>query len=105
MIDGTIEFTVSGEKLPAKAGENVWVARGTVHSFIVTSDVCHVLNGYTPGGFEQVIKHLAKPAEGRELPPNTLPPPDERTMRLIFNNYWTCEAGAGWEQTNDDPRG
>jgi mannose-6-phosphate isomerase-like protein (cupin superfamily) len=105
MIDGTIEFTVSGEKLPAKAGENVWVARGTVHSFVVTSDVCHVLNGYTPGGFEQVIKHLAKPAERRELPPDTLPPPDERTMRLIFNNYWTCEAGAGWEQTIDDPRG
>ncbi len=78
MIDGTIEFTVSGEKLPAKAGENVWVARGTVHSFVVTSDVCHVLNGYTPGGFEQVIKHLAKPAERRELPPDTLPPPDER---------------------------
>ena len=48
MIDGTIEFTVSAEKLPAKAGENVWVARGTVHSFVVTSDVCHVLNGYTP---------------------------------------------------------
>jgi mannose-6-phosphate isomerase-like protein (cupin superfamily) len=71
MIDGTIEFTVSGEKLPAKAGENVWVARGTVHSFVVTSDVCHVLNGYTPGGFEQVIKHLAKPAERRELPPDT----------------------------------
>jgi len=47
----------------------------------------------------------AKPAERRELPPNTLPLPDERTMRLIFNNYWTCEAGAGWEQTNDDPRG
>jgi quercetin dioxygenase-like cupin family protein len=48
VIDGTIEFTVSGEKLLAKAGENVWVARGTVHSFVVTSDVCHVLNGYTP---------------------------------------------------------
>ena len=58
-----------------------------------------------PGGFEQVIKHLAKLAERPELPPDTLPPPDERTLRLIFNNYWICEAGDGWEQTNDDPRG
>lgn len=105
VLEGELEFTVSGEKLPAKAGDSIWVARGTVHGFVVTSDVCHVLNGYTPSGFEQVIKHLARPAERRELPPDTLPPPDERTIRLIFNNYWTCEAGAGWEQTNDDPRG
>jgi len=60
-----------------------------VHSFKVTSAVCHVLIGYTPGGFEQVIKHLAQPAERREWPPDTLAPPDERTLRLMLNNYWT----------------
>jgi hypothetical protein len=57
------------------------------------------LNGYTPAAFEQVIRHVALPAQRRELPP-----PDERTPRLIFNNYWTCEAGVGWDQTTDDPR-
>lgn len=104
IIDGTIDFTVAGKVVPAKLGDSVWIARGTVHSFIVTSNTCHVLNGYTPAGFEQVIKHLAIPAERRELPPEDMPPPDERTQRLLFNNYWTCEAGAGWEQTADDPR-
>ena len=104
IMEGTVDFTVAGKLVAAKAGDSVWVARGMVHSFIVTSGVCHVLNGYTPGGFEQVIKHLAVPAERRELPPEDLAPPDERTLNLIFNNYWTCEVGAGWEQTRDDPR-
>ena len=105
VMEGALEFAVDGKKIASKSGDSLWVPRGTVHSFVVTTDICHVLNGYTPGGFEQVIKHLAVPAKTRELPPADLPPPDERTLRLIFNNYWTCEAGAGWEQTNDDPRG
>ena len=104
ILEGTVDFTVAGKLVPAKPGDSIWVARGTVHSFVVKSEVCHVLNGYTPAGFEQVIKHLATPAERRELPPEDMAPPDERTLRLIFNNYWTCEAGAGWEQTKDDPR-
>jgi mannose-6-phosphate isomerase-like protein (cupin superfamily) len=103
VMEGTIEFAMEGKPVPAKAGDSIWVARGAIHSFVVTSDA-HVLNGYTPGGFEQVIKHLAVPAPRRELPPADLPPPDEPTLRLIFNNYWTCEAGAGWEQMTDDPR-
>lgn len=103
IMEGEIEFTVDGGKMVAGSGSSVWVARGAVHSFVVIADA-HVLNGYTPAGFEQVIKHLAVPAQRRELPPEDLPPPDERTLRLIFNNYWCCEAGAGWEQTTDDPR-
>jgi len=31
-MDGTIDFTVFGKLLPAKAGQNVWVARGTAHN-------------------------------------------------------------------------
>lgn len=104
VLDGTMDMTVDGKDIKAKQGDSLWVPRGTVHSFKVTSDVCHVLNGYTPAGFEQVIKSLARPALRRELPPADLPKPAERTLRLIFNNYWTCEAGAGWEQTTADPR-
>ena len=104
VVDGALEFQVDGKALPAQSGDSIWVARGAVHQFVVTSDVCHVLNGYTPAGFEQVIKHLAKPAERRELPPTDLGPPDERTQRLIYNNYWCCEAEAGWARTTADQR-
>ena len=89
--------------MAAVPGDSGWVTRGTVHSFIVTSDVCHVPNGYTPAGFEQVIKRLAVAARRREPPLNAMPPPDGRTLRLIFD-CWTCEAGGGWEQTTDGPR-
>lgn len=104
VIEGTLDLVIDGKEIHGAEGNNIWIPRGTVHEFSVSSPVCHVLNGYTPGGVEQSIKNLAQPTDVRELPPESLPLPDERTMRLIFNNYWSCEAGAGWEQTTADPR-
>lgn len=98
VIEGEMTTTVSGETSVAKAGDSLWIPRGTVHSFKVTSDVAHVLNGYTPAGFEQVIKGLAKPAERRELPPPTDEKPDPEIVAKIFNNYWTVQADAPWAQ-------
>jgi len=86
VLEGAMEMTVGPETKTAMAGDSVWIPRGVVHSFVVTSDVGHVLNGYTPGGFEQVIKGLATPASRRELPPSDFPPPDARTVERIFNN-------------------
>ena len=76
VIEGTIEFTVDSKTVPAEPGDSIWVARG----FVVTSDA-HVLSGYNPGGFKEVIKHLAVPAERRELPPDDLPPPERPIVR------------------------
>ena len=52
-----------GLPLSGRAGNFVWIPRGTVHLFTVTSQLCRALNGYTPAGFEQVIIGLADPAE------------------------------------------
>ena len=83
-----------------RAGDSLWIPRGTVHRFKVTSPVCRALNGYTPAGFEQVIIGLAKPTVRRELPP-LMDPPDQITIDKVFNNYWCAEATAGrcpaWE--------
>ena len=104
VVDGTLEMTVGGECIHAGPGDSVWIPRGTVHSFVVTSDVCHALNGYTPAGPEEILMGVAGPAETRTLPPVDLPPPDERSVRLLFNNYFTSEVGTGWEQTTADRR-
>lgn len=96
VLDGTLDMTVGDRKVTGAAGQSVWIPRGTVHHFVVTSDVCHVLNGYTPGGFEQVIKGLAKPAAKRELPPPTGEKPAPQTADLIFSNYWTARAEDAW---------
>ena len=96
VLDGALRMTVAGREISARSGDSVWIPRGTVHSFVVTSDVAHALNGYTPGGFEQVIKNLAHPAAARELPPADFPRPDQRTIDKIFNNYWCAEAADAW---------
>ena len=98
VLDGTVDFELEGETSPGQDGDSLWIPRGTVHSFNVTSDVGHVLNGYTPGGFEQVIKGLARPAPRRELPPRTQKPAPEDVVaaQFLFSNYWTARAEDPW---------
>lgn len=96
VFEGEINMTAGEENFTAKGGDSIWIPRGTVHHFKVESEVCHVLNGYTPAGFEQVLMGLAQPAERRELPPPDFPKPDQATVDKIFNNYWTVQADASW---------
>ena len=82
-------------QIAGRGGNFVWIPRGTVHLFTVTSQLCRALNGYTPAGFEQVIIGLADPAERRELPPPK-GKPDQVTIDKVFNNYWCAEAKDDW---------
>ncbi len=102
VLDGELEMTVGDKTLTAGAGRSVYIPRGTAHKFVVTSDVCRALNGYAPAGFERVITGLAKPALRRELPP-PMDPPDEATVRKIFNNYWTAEVEDPWAVARKAP--
>ena len=95
VLEGEMTAEVGGQTIIGRAGHSVWIPRGTVHRFTVTSPVCRALNGYTPAGFEQVIIGLAKPAERRELPP-PMDPPDQITIDKVFNNYWSAEAQDAW---------
>jgi quercetin dioxygenase-like cupin family protein len=95
VLDGEMTAEVGGQTIVGRAGDSLWIPRGTVHRFTVTSSVCRALNGYTPAGFEQVIIGLAKPAARRELPP-PMDPPDQTTIDKLFNNYWCTEADDYW---------
>jgi quercetin dioxygenase-like cupin family protein len=95
ILDGSMDALVGGQEITAKTGDTLWIPRGTVHSFKVTSEICRVLNAYEPAGVEQTIMSLAQPAERRELPPKG-PMPDQRTLFLLFNHYWTAEASHPW---------
>lgn len=84
--DVTVEFTINGETREAKSGDSVWVARGAVHSFRVTSEVCQVLNAHTPGdsnrssrvspcrrgGENCRLRHFRRPTNGRYTCSSTL---------------------------------
>lgn len=95
ILDGELEAVVADKTIVANKGDTLWIPRGTVHSFKVTSDVCRVLNGYEPAGVEQIIKGLSQPAERRELPPQSAKP-DDKALTLLFNHYWACEADLPW---------
>jgi len=55
VIEGEMEVQMLDERITVKAGESVWIPRRTLHGFKVTSRVCKVLNGYTPGGIRQLV--------------------------------------------------
>lgn len=97
VLEGEMTINVRGELLVIGAGSMGHVPRNTVHSFEVTGDgVCHVLNWYTPAGFEQIIAGCARPAEERTLPPKGLDPPDSPRLRNFLSNYWSAEADDPW---------
>jgi hypothetical protein len=57
-----------------------------------------VLNGYAPGGVEQIIVGLAIPAERRELPPDDLELPSEDVLTRMSNNYWSASSECAWSK-------
>lgn len=69
MLEGEITFQAGDRILKATDGFFVSIPRGTIHSFRVDSEVAHVLNFYTPAGFEETIVELGQPAQTRTLPP------------------------------------
>jgi hypothetical protein len=94
----------SNEKVGWHCGELISrnaAAMPSQTSFEFVTDTCHVLNGYTLGGFEQVIRGLARPAPKRELPPRTEEPAPEdiAAAQFLFSNYWTARADDPWAKS------
>ncbi|HEY3963407.1 MAG TPA: cupin domain-containing protein [Planctomycetaceae bacterium] len=78
VMEGEMTAEVGGKTLVLGPRAMGHIPRNTVHAFKVSSkEVCHVLNFYTPAGFEQALVGCARPAVRRELPP-----PGTRRARL-----------------------
>jgi hypothetical protein len=58
--------------------------------------LCHILNYYSPAGFEQAVIGSARPAERREMPPRGMDPHDSPQVVRYFNNYWVAPADVPW---------
>ena len=69
VLEGTLDMQVGELQPHAAAGQSVFIPRGTVHAFRVTSPTCRVLNGFTPAAMDAIIRQVARPAGRRELPP------------------------------------
>ena len=100
VLEGAMRMQLGDRELVGKPGDSIWIPRGTVHGFTTTEET-HVLNGYAPGGIEQIIAGLAKPAERRELPPEDLELPSADAFSRMLNNFWGNTADSPW--TNIQP--
>jgi hypothetical protein len=67
-------------------------------AFTTTDEGAHVLNGYAPGGVEQIIVGLATPVARRELPPEDLALPSEDVLTRMNNNCWSASGDSGWSK-------
>ena len=89
VIEGDITFVAGGQQFQASTGSFVSIPGGTIHNFRVDSKTAHVLNFYSPAGFEQVVMRIGIPAPTRTIPPADFkePPPDMATMMKLFQEY------------------
>jgi len=104
VIEGEMTVEVGGKTLVLGPGSLGHVPRNHVHSFKVTGKtVCHILNYYSPAGFEQSVIGSARPAERREMPPRGMDPHDSPQVVRYFNNYWVAPAGVPWAILKFEP--
>lgn len=76
VLEGEVDVLIGGQIDRVRAGEFIFVPRGTVTAQSVVSASARLLAIYTPAGIERLVRHLGVPAERRELPPLTLTAPD-----------------------------
>jgi len=86
IIDGEMTFFAGGDWAPvtAKTNDLVVVPRGTQHAFQIDSPTVHLVNIYTPAGFEYIIERTSYPATAMTLQPKDMPPKDQNDTMSAF---------------------
>jgi hypothetical protein len=84
ILEGSATFEVGDQTIDAQVGDYVFGPRDIPHRFTTGADGCRMLFIFTPGGFEELLKVISRPAESRTLPPpNDATPPSEDEMRRV----------------------
>jgi quercetin dioxygenase-like cupin family protein len=89
VLEGDITFEVGGTKIPAGPGGYVFGPRDIPHRFFVGQRGCRMLFIFTPGGFEELIRAMSKPAAARTLPPTdeSQEEPDWERVQAIARSH------------------
>lgn len=69
LLEGDVTFEVGQATIEAHAGDYVFGPRDIPHRYTVGSAGCRMLFIMTPGGFEDLVIAMSKPAASRTLPP------------------------------------
>ncbi|WP_199440240.1 quercetin 2,3-dioxygenase [Umezawaea beigongshangensis] len=96
VLSGQLEFQVGDERFTGRAGDFVFVPRGTPHRFEnAGTHVAHTIFVYTPGGFEQFFLEVGEPAVPGAPVPKWGPAEFERATAAAARFGWE---GPGTEQ-------
>ena len=84
ILEGSATFEVGDQTIEARAGDYVFGPRDIPHRYSTGPDGCRMLFIFTPGGFEELLRAVSRPAAGRTLPPagDDTPPSDEEMQRM-----------------------
>jgi quercetin dioxygenase-like cupin family protein len=83
ILDGSATFEVGDQTVEARPGDYLFGPRDIPHRYTTGPDGCRMLFIFTPGGFEDLLSAVSRPAETRTLPPadNGTSPSDEGAQR------------------------
>jgi mannose-6-phosphate isomerase-like protein (cupin superfamily) len=76
ILEGSASFEVGDTVIKARAGDYVFGPRDIPHRYSTGNEGCRLLFIMTPGGFEDLVIAMSKPAESRTLPPPSDEEPD-----------------------------
>jgi quercetin dioxygenase-like cupin family protein len=69
ILEGSATFEVGDQTIEARAGDYLFGPRDIPHRYTTGPDGCRMLFIFTPGGFEELLKVISRPARSRTLPP------------------------------------
>ena len=83
LLEGALTVSCGEQTFPATAGSCVFLPRGIMHSWRVTSaEPARFLAFYTPGGFEGFFREGGEPALAATPPPLDTPPDLPKILAL-----------------------
>lgn len=94
ILEGSATFEVGDQTIEARAGDYLFGPRDIPHRYTTGPDGCRMLFIFTPGGFEEVLRAVSRPAETRTLPPpsdGTQPSDEEIQVMVAAIQAHGCE--------------
>lgn len=82
-LEGEVTLQVGDATIEASAGDYAFGPRGVPHRYTVGDAGCRTLFICTPGGFEDLVRDMSRPAQSRTLPPPSPEQPDIERLQAI----------------------
>ncbi len=90
ILEGDVTLRVGDRTIEAHAGDYVFGPRDIPHAYRVGPAGCRMLFICVPGGFEDLVRDMSRPAAARTLPPPSDEMPDMERVAAIARDHG-CE--------------